>query len=225
MDNARFGVCRKLFLCLALIFTNQPSFSQDMQHTASYYLKKGQEIEEAAVSKIEYDKALILYKKAFALGSAEGAWRVGSVLVGLAKSNQQRKFGFEWVRKAADAGHSEAQRYIANAYMRNDFGTPDYKLAYKYYLKSAAQGDVKSEYQVGFMLSKGLGTRKDFAESAKWHSKAADSGHLQSCRTLSDWYQGGTGVNKNPGRAAYYSNKAKILERKNERVNADMMKD
>jgi hypothetical protein len=56
-------------------------------------------------------------------------------------------------------------------------GVPQsYSEALAWFQKAADQGDAKSEYDVGYLYSRGLGVPKDRDEANRWYRKAASQG-------------------------------------------------
>ena len=46
-----------------------------------------------------------------------------------------------------------------------------------WYTKSAEQGDVEAQYQLGLCYYHGEGISKDYKKAAKWFNKAAEQGN------------------------------------------------
>jgi TPR repeat protein len=82
--------------------------------------------------------------------------------------------------RAADKGHIESQRAIAQAYA---VGLGDYpkdpQKAFKWFLKAAKQGDIESAVEVGTAYRDGVGTGKDLKEAVRWLEMATSAGDLQ----------------------------------------------
>ena len=55
----------------------------------------------------------------------------------------------------------------------------------------AEQGDVDSQYRLGFMYGKGDGVQKDLAESLKWMRLAAEQGHAKAQYNMAWFYDEG----------------------------------
>ena len=58
----------------------------------------------------------------------------------------------------------------------------------------AEQGEVRAQYAVGVMYTKGKGVRQDYAEAAKWFRKAAAQGHAKAQTNLGNMYDKGKGL-------------------------------
>ena len=60
----------------------------------------------------------------------------------------------------------------------------------------AEQGDIKSQFMLGFMYDSGLfpGVPQDYAEAVKWYRMAAEQGHPVAQTELGELYNQGKGV-------------------------------
>lgn len=88
-----------------------------------------------------------------------------------------------YYRKAADAGHPEAQARIGHILYRAGANF----LAYSYFKKSAEQGNIEGMYGMAYMTQGGEGDAKqDMVEARKWYAAAADKGHKKSITALAD---------------------------------------
>lgn len=72
----------------------------------------------------------------------------------------------------------------------------------------AEQGDVDSQFNLGYMYEKGKGVPKDFKEAAKWYRKAAEQGHAKGQTDLGYMYLCGYGVPQDYTEAASWYRKA-----------------
>lgn len=86
-------------------------------------------------------------------------------------------------RRAADAGHAEAQARVGHIFYR----AASNARALEYFRKSAAQGNAEGQYGVGFMYQGGEGgVEQDMAEARKWYAMAAQQGHKKSINMMAD---------------------------------------
>jgi uncharacterized protein len=88
------------------------------------------------------------------------------------------------LRKAADAGHAEAQVVLASIL---DSAESDEE-AVAYYRKAAAAGNLDGIYGLGTMLGSGEGVKKDVKEAKVLITRAAEAGHKQAIRSLAQVY-------------------------------------
>ena len=85
--------------------------------------------------------------------------------------------------KLAELGVAQAQYELGHSYFSNtDFNSggdfvQDYLQAVKWYLKSAEQGHIKAQAQLGICYANGLGVDKDENKAYYWWQKAAEQGH------------------------------------------------
>jgi len=88
-----------------------------------------------------------------------------------------------YYRKAAEAGHPEAQARMGHIMYR----AGSTFIAYSYFKKAAEQGNIEGMYGLGYMTQGGEGDAKqDFTEARKWYEAAAAKGHSKSIQALAD---------------------------------------
>ncbi len=76
-------------------------------------------------------------------------------------------------------------------------------------IEKAEQGDVFSQYELGECYENGWGGMiQDYAEAAKWYTKAAKQGFLEAQCILGAWYCRGQGVAQDYEKAAEWYAKA-----------------
>lgn len=88
------------------------------------------------------------------------------------------------LRKAADAGHAQAQAVLASIL---DISGADEE-AVAYYRKSAAAGNLDGIYGLATMLAAGEGVKKDVPEARALFVRAAEGGHKQSVIVVAQAY-------------------------------------
>ncbi|OJW69364.1 MAG: hypothetical protein BGO68_02880 [Candidatus Amoebophilus sp. 36-38] len=71
------------------------------------------------------------------------------------------------------------------------------KEAFKWNWKAAEQGNVNSQYNLGWMYGNAKGVTRNYQEAIKWHQKAADQGFVGAQYTLGWMYEEGLGVGRN----------------------------
>lgn len=95
------------------------------------------------------------------------------------------------LKKAADAGHAEAQAlygYLLDE-ADNDVEAADY------YKRAADQGNSDGAFGLAGLYTSGDGgLTKDYALALEWLNKAANAGHVQATISLSQYYAIGRGV-------------------------------
>lgn len=88
----------------------------------------------------------------------------------------------EYLLKAADQGHIEAQICLGGYYFSGLDVTQDYAEASKWFRKAAEQGHARAQSQLATHYFEGLGVTKDYAEAMKWCRRAADQGDAYAQR-------------------------------------------
>ena len=87
-------------------------------------------------------------------------------------------------QRAADAGHAAAQASYAVILQRGQAIAE----AFKYYERSANQGDKDGQYGLGTLYFTGEGVPHSFTEARKWFSLAAMQGHILAANFMTDIY-------------------------------------
>ena len=59
-----------------------------------------------------------------------------------------------------------------------------YDEAFKWFTKSAAQGFVDAERNLGFLYERGRGVKKDISKAIEWYAKAAEKGYACAAKAL-----------------------------------------
>jgi serine/threonine protein kinase/TPR repeat protein len=110
-----------------------------------------------------------------------------------------------------DSGKKDDQRLIAlqrlEARQFSDDYYPGMQLAGELidrFQRAATLGDAESQYTVGFLFEKGIGSRVDPFEAKKWYERAAAQDHLAAIHNLGGIYEKGEAVPKDDERAAAY---------------------
>ena len=95
------------------------------------------------------------------------------------------------LRRAADAGHAEAQALLGDILDKAE----EDEEAVAYYRKSAAQGNAHGQYGLGSMYATGEGVEANAKEAQKWVRKSAEQGFKLAVIMLAQSYaKGGLGL-------------------------------
>jgi TPR repeat protein len=89
------------------------------------------------------------------------------------------------------------------------YGAKDYPQALQWYRKSAAQGNLLAENNLGYMYQNGLGVQTDYAQALQWYRKSTAQGNSLAENNLGYMYQNGFGVKKDEAQAQRWYQKAK----------------
>lgn len=94
-----------------------------------------------------------------------------------------------WYRRAAMAGHSDAQHNLALAYMRGEGVPVDMPQALYWWTRAARQGNVDSQYNLGLVYALGQGGVTPNRERARyWWLQAARHGDAAAQYNLGTLY-------------------------------------
>ena len=94
-----------------------------------------------------------------------------------------------WYRRAARAGHSDAQHNLALAYMRGEGVPVDMQRALYWWIRAARQGNVDSQYNLGLVYALGQGGVTPDRERARfWWLQAARRGDPAAQYNLATLY-------------------------------------
>ena len=113
-----------------------------------------------------------------------------------------------WIRKAADQGHADAQFNAGLMYAQGRGVKHDDAEAVKWYRKAAEQGLDVAQCNLGLMYAQGRGVKHDDAEAVNWIRKAADQGHADAQCNLGLMYAQGQGVKHDDAEAVKWYRKA-----------------
>jgi TPR repeat protein len=83
-----------------------------------------------------------------------------------------------------------------------------FEAALTFWLPLAEQGLAAAQLNLGALYEKGQGVSQDFAESARWYSKAAEQGLAGAQFSLAVLYEKGTGLPRDPKKARYWYDRA-----------------
>ena len=74
------------------------------------------------------------------------------------------------------------------------YNAGDHKTALQEWLSLAEKGDVRAQYNIGWMNAYGIGTLKDYEQAVNWYRKSADQGFVDAQFNLGNMYLRGDGV-------------------------------
>ena len=129
--------------------------------------------------------------------------------------NKDYSNALPYIRKAAEAGHSNAQFRLGCMYDIAQGVTKDYAEAARWYRKAADQGHATAQNNLGSLYRRGLGVPQDYSEALKLFQKSANQGNKQSrfaMRNLGMMYENGFGIEKNYTKAEEWYKKALAID-------------
>ena len=95
----------------------------------------------------------------------------------------------------AEAGNSQAQFNVADAYSKGVGVAKDEAEALRWCLQSANQGFAPAQNRIGYMYENGIGVPKDYTQAIRWFSNAAEQKLPAAQYNLGYMYEEGEGVN------------------------------
>ena len=122
-------------------------------------------------------------------GDSEAQYNVGAMYQNGRGVTPDRDKAAEWYGKAAKQGNTSAVSRLG--LMEANQGS------FSSELQQAEQGNAESQYNVGNMLTKGIGTNMDLGQALVWYEKAAGQGHIKAAYKLGLAHYEGSGVGKN----------------------------
>ena len=134
-------------------------------------------------------------------GDAKAALELGLRYdLGRGGAGKDQDEAIKWLRKAADAGDTDAQVIAGMKLAYGNGPNSDQVDAFNYFKQAAAQGTAVALYELGVAYKTARGTVKNDAEAVAAFSKAAEAGHAGAQFELGDCMESGSGVAVNlPG--------------------------
>lgn len=166
-------------ILLLLFFTVHADAAVTVQDAIKYY-QNGQ-----------YKKAELIYRKLSGQGNAQAMFLLGHMYSAKKiTGNYDYNNAVKWWIRSANKGYVRSQRHLSTFYERpsifSNIKKDDKKVVY-WLRKAAEQGDLSSQYELGFKYHyghNGLAVNKD--EAIKWYMKAVKRGHLKAFYGLRD---------------------------------------
>lgn len=171
------------------------------QISAEELVKQGRIYEDDGKDK----EALKFYKQAAELNNPEGMFLYGDLLRLRSGNDNDKKEGYKWIEKAANAGYEEAIPIVGWIYFYgNTVWERDYSKALPYLIK-AADYDAESSLLLGKMYFYGLGVEQDYNQALNYLLKSeykwGETNYL-----LTQCYVLGLGTEPNQEKAEKYWN-------------------
>ncbi|MES1909626.1 MAG: hypothetical protein MHM6MM_002334 [Cercozoa sp. M6MM] len=147
-------------------------------------------------------RALELFRAAADQGDANAQFNLGMALgSGLATNGKSDpEAAAEWLRQAADAGHTKAQCYLAGMHLHGNGVPKDTAAAQELFRKAANKGDAESQFQLAILYEQ----QKKPSDAALWFEKAAMQGDPTAMLNLAMKLLHGKGIKKDESRAVQW---------------------
>ena len=114
----------------------------------------------------------------------------------------------EYLRKAAEMGHVDAQYDLGVRYAYGGGVARDDAIAAKWLILAAEQGHLDAQMQVVAIFEQGMGVSRDPEKAVEWLRKAAAQENAEAQRRLAIMYYMGRGTPQNAKQAAWWFRKA-----------------
>jgi len=115
---------------------------------------------------------------------------------------------YEWARKAADLGYSDAATTIGIMYETGKGAPQNGTEASIWYRKAADDGNPTAMAYLGALYEAGNGVKQDYTEAMAWYRKGADAGNHDAMNAIGYLYQNASGVPQDYAQAMAWYQKA-----------------
>jgi TPR repeat protein len=157
--------------------------------------------EIGAGTKKDFNRAVLFYRKAAALGDTAAMYKLGMILLGgLLHQPRNLRESIVWLRRAAaqaDEDNPHALHELALLHERPNNGgvvPHDPNMARELFSQAAQLGYAPAQFRLGACHEFGnLGCVIDPRRSIAWYTKAAQKGDPEAELALSGWYLTGSG--------------------------------
>jgi len=152
--------------------------------------------------------ALTALRSAAEAGDADSQFRLGSAYYnGGPNLPKDGAAAAQWIEKAAQQGHVDAQTSLAAFYWYGLGVAKDEQKAVFWWTKAAENGDAKAQLRLGVAFYRGAGGKKDERQALNWFKKAAEQGEVDAMEKLASMYAYGIGTPRDPAEALRWINK------------------
>ena len=163
------------------------------EHVYGMFLISGRHFDKNVSDGMKWlEKAAVQDCDADAMNSLGEQYRDGNEVVEI---NSEK--AFDWFRRGAEAGSSEAMESLGLAYVNGTGVVEDVEEGRKWLVRASEQGSSSAECYLGMLYASGTHLKKDMAEAIKWWERAAEHGDESAMSNLGTIYRDGDGVEKN----------------------------
>jgi hypothetical protein len=114
----------------------------------------------------------------------------------------------EYLRTAADGGHSGSQYGLAMMFFRGEGTTQNHEMALYWFVKAAENGFAYAQHEASIMLFNGTGCKSDPERAFYWCKKAADQNLPAAIFNMGLFLWNGNGVERDDEQALSHFRKA-----------------
>jgi len=134
-------------------------------------------------------------------GNMDGQYALGmSYLYGW-EIEQDVDKGYEYLEKAAEAGHVDAMTLLVKMLFTEDYTGMTEEKAFEYSKKASKAGIAEAQFYLGVMYLDGISVEQDYDQAAKWLRNSSNKGFAEARNSLAYLYQEGLGVEKDESKA------------------------
>ena len=123
-----------------------------------------------------YARAIRQWQSLAKNGNADALFNLGQVYRSGLGTDQNLQQAFTYLQQAADAGHTPAQRELANLIAFDFIGTQTRESAFGLWQTAARNGDGRAQYVLGLSYFNGDLTQKDIITGYAWTLLALEAG-------------------------------------------------
>jgi hypothetical protein len=142
---------------------------------------------EAAFRKLESSPAQAVeeLKKLATQGDLQSQLWLGDLLIsGKNGVNPDPSEGVYWLRRAAEAGSTDAMANLGIAYQTGSGVPKDTTKALEWYTNAANKGNSYAANNLGLMIEKGEGVERNMIKALQWYQRSADLGNESAKQNL-----------------------------------------
>ncbi|MBX9670198.1 MAG: protein kinase [Candidatus Obscuribacterales bacterium] len=159
-------------------------------------------LEEGGDVQVDFDEAVMWYRRAASKGHAGAQWRLSLCYqTGLGVEPDETK-AVHLLQLAADGGDADAQLQLGWHYYFGSIVSEDKKKAYQLFKKASERWNLTALVWLGHCYQNGDGVVIDRKKACQLYQKAADLGVVSAQFKLGMMYALGWGVRRNSKRAA-----------------------
>lgn len=115
---------------------------------------------------------------------------------------------FEWYKKAAAMGQSEAYAYLGAAYLDGRGIPVDEDKAVAMFQAGADKGNARSQRRLALLYTQGRGVPYDYEQALRWSAEAAGGGDVQAMYLTGAMFEKGIGTGRNVEQARHWYQQA-----------------
>lgn len=140
------------------------------------------------------DRAERYFREAAEGGDAEGAFRLGALLLRTKGKGESTR----WLQQASESGHLEATYRLGTYFCKGKGGLKkDNEKGLNLLLKAAEEGHVQAQYDLGWIHGEGRGVPENQIKAFQWYRRAATAGHPKAQKNMAYMHLFGKGTDRN----------------------------